>query len=310
VTPTAGTTLNLLNAASVQVTLSGNGANVDGAATVPMSAGFGRIIVYVSAGVGWRSAHLTKAQADTLYGALAGANTWTGTTNTFNNGVVVGIQTFTESASWTGTVSATSGGTFVLVSGTGTGGTLNLPPTPPTGWIVSIFSGVGTSSFTLTAGGTVQIDQLATVTVNASTSGSLIFDGTGYRPFGVNGFVANAFSSITQTFNGTVSLQGRFRARVQQFSGAGTISITNGPNIEKTASGAYTLALPTSPSSGDTYWVFDGFGDAGTNNFSLSSSDKAINSTAAGGGAVVAVSTNWGRGTVTYDGTAWKLAKG
>jgi hypothetical protein len=175
---------------------------------------------------------------------------------------------------------------------------------------VSIFSGVGTSSFTLTAGGTVQIDQLATVTVNASTSGSLIFDGTKYRPFGVNGFVANAFSSITQTFNGTVSLQGRFRTRVQQFSGAGSILSTSGPHIEKTASGAYTLALPTSPSTGDTYWVFDGFGDAGTNNLSLSSSSVAINSTAAGGEAVVAVSTNWGRGTVTYDGTAWKLAKG
>jgi hypothetical protein len=311
-TPTAGTTLNILNAASVAVTLDGNGANIDSASTVPMSAGFGRTVVYVSAGVGWRSAHLTKVQADTLYGALAGANTWT-TTNTFSGPLVWGIQTFTQSASWTGTVSATSGGTVALVTGTGASGTLTIPAAPTTGWIVSIISAAGISNYTLTAGGTTQIGTATSLTISAGSSALFQFDGTRYQQLA--GSIGSVTFSSSVVFNSSAtaassfSAQGVFRVRVQAFSGAGTISNT-GCQVEKTAAGAYTLALPTSPIGGDTYWVFDGYGDAGTNNLSLSSSDKAINGTAAGGGAVTAVITNYGRATITYDGTAWKLAKG
>jgi len=299
--------LELLNAATVNLTLDGNGNNIDGAATVTMSAGYGRTIVYTGAN-GWRSSCLTKSQADTLYGALAGANTWTGTTNTFSNGVVFGIQTFTQSASWTGTVSATSGGTVALVTGTGSGGTLTIPAAPPTGWIVSIISASGISSYTLTAGGTTQIGSSTSVGMNSAVSAIFVFDGTRYQQI-AGSVLGNVYlSSLTTQSN--LFINSTLFLRVQPFSGAGTISITGGVQVEKTAAGAYTLALPTSPSSGTMFWLFDGFGDALTNNLSVSSSDKAINGTAAGGGAVTAVITNYGRATITYDGTAWKLAKG
>jgi len=100
-----------------------------------------------------------------------------------------------------------------------------------------------------------------------------------------------------------------FRGRIQAFSGAGTIVSANGFQIEKTGAGAYILALPTSPTSGDLYRIFDGYGDALTFNLSVSSSDKAINGTAAGGGAVAAVVTNYGICWIAYDGTKWILSR-
>jgi len=310
--PSSGQMLELLNAATVNLTLDGNGNNIDGAATVTMSAGYGRTIVYTGAN-GWRSSCLTRSQADTLYGALAGANTWSAT-NTFSGPMIWGGQTFTQSASWTGTVSATSGGSIVTVSGTGSGGTLTLPAAPPTWWIVAIQVSSSSSSFTLTAGGTTLIGTTTTQTVTGGSSGFLVFNGASYQPLTFGGFVATNTPAV-QTFNnavnvvGSLSIQSRLRLTIQQFGGAGTIT-TSGCQVEKTAAGAYTLALPTGPTQGDTYFLFDGFGDALAFNLSVSSSDKAINATAAGGGAVAAVITNYGRATITYDGTAWKLAKG
>jgi len=299
--------LELLNAATVSLTLNGNGNNIDGAATVAMSAGYGRTIVYTGAN-GWRSSCLTRSQADTLYGGLGTANTWTGTTNTFSNGVVFGIQTFTQSASWTGTVSATSGGTVALVTGTGSGGTLTIPAAPTTGWIVSIISASGISNYTLTAGGTTQIGTATTFAMGSNSSAIFVFDGTRYQQ--IAGCITSTSYLNPVTTYSTLNIQGLLIAKVQQFSGAGTITTSAGSQVEKTAAGAYTLALPTSPTSGTIFWLFDGFGDALTFNLSVSSSDKAINGTAAGGGAVAAVITNYGRATITYDGTAWKLAKG
>jgi hypothetical protein len=149
--------------------------------------------------------------------------------------------------------------------------------------------------------------------MSAGASAIFVFDGTRYQQIAgsINlvTFNSSVAFSASATANSSFSAQGVFRVKVQAFSGAGTIT-NAGCQVEKSASGAYTLALPTSPIGGDTYFLFDGFGDAGTNNLSVSSSDKAINGTAAGGGAVAAVITNYGRATITYDGTAWKLAKG
>jgi hypothetical protein len=144
--------------------------------------------------------------------------------------------------------------------------------------------------------------------MGAGSSAIFVFDGTRYQQ--IAGCVTSATYLQTLTTNSTLSINALLVPRIQSFSGAGTITTTSGSQVEKTAAGAYTLVLPTSPSAGTMFWLFDGFGDALTFNLSVSSSDKAINGTAAGGGAVVAVSTNWGRGTVTYDGTKWILSKG
>jgi hypothetical protein len=42
----------------------------------------------------------------------------------------------------------------------------------------------------------------------------------------------------------------------------------------------------------------------------VSSSDKAINATAAGGGSVAVLNTNYGRGVATYNGTKWIVKPG
>jgi hypothetical protein len=144
--------------------------------------------------------------------------------------------------------------------------------------------------------------------MSAGSSAIFVFDGTRYQQ--IAGCVTSTTYLQTLTTNSTLSINGLLVAKIQSFSSAGTITTTGGPQVEKTASGAYTLALPTSPSTGTMFWLFDGFGDALTFNLSVSSSDKAINGTAAGGGAVTAVITNYGRATITFDGTAWKLAKG
>ena len=105
------------------------------------------------------------------------------------------------------------------------------------------------------------------------------------------------------------SLSGVNAMGFQNFSGAGTISAWAGAHIAYTATGAVSLALPTSPTQGLIFYIYDEGGGAGTGNISLTSSDKAINATAAGGGAVAAVTTNYGRAVVYYNGTKWVLSK-
>jgi hypothetical protein len=105
------------------------------------------------------------------------------------------------------------------------------------------------------------------------------------------------------------SLSGVNAFGFQNFSGAGTISAWAGAQIAYTATGAVSLALPTGPTQGMTFYIYDEGGGALVGNISLTSSDKAINATAAGGGAVTAVTTNYGRAVVYYNGTKWVLTK-
>ena len=296
--PTLNQRFAIVNPATVAWTLSGNGFNIDGASTQSMVAGIGRTVVWT--GAEWRSPTLTRGQM------LASDNTWTGL-NTFNNGLYFGIQTFTQSASWTGTVSATSGGAIARVTGTGSGGTLTLPSAPAAGWVVLLQTSNGASSYTLTAGGTTLIGTATTANVLANCSALLYFDGTSYQQVGMGGIVATG-SNQTITLNGLLSIQGTERRRTQSFSGAGTIVAGSGAQIEKTGAGAYTLALPTAPASGDTYYFDDAQGDGASFNLSISSSDKAINGVAAGGGPVVIINKAYGRGMVTYSSTGKWIA--
>jgi len=288
----------IVNPATVAWTLSGNGFNIDGASTQTMTAGIGRTLVWT--GTEWRSPVVTRTQM------LAADNTYTGVT-TLSGPTVFGIQSFTQSASWTGTVSATTGGSFVLVTGSGAGGTLTLPSAPTTGWIVAITTASGASSYTLTAGGTTQIGTATTANVLANCSAFLLFDGTRYQQIGMGGIVGTG-SNNTVTLNGLLSIQGAERRKTQAFSSANTIVATSGVYIEKTGTGAYTLALPTGPSVGDTFYFYDVQGDAGTSNLSISSSDKAINGVAAGGGSVVILNKNNGSGMVRYASTGKWIA--
>jgi hypothetical protein len=288
----------IVNPATVAWTLSGNGFNIDGASTQTMTAGIGRTLVWT--GTEWRSPVVTRTQM------LAADNTYTGVT-TLSGPTVIGIQTFTQSASWTGTVSATTGGSFVLVTGSGASGTLTLPSAPTTGWIVAITTANGASSYTLTAGGTTQIGTATTVNVLANCSAFLQFDGTRYQQIGMGGIVGTG-SNSSVTLNGLLSIQGAERRKTQAFASANTIVATAGVYIEKTGAGAYTLALPTGPSVGDTFYFYDVQGDAGTSNLSISSSDKAINGVAAGGGSVVILNKNNGSGMVRYASTGKWIA--
>jgi hypothetical protein len=296
--PVINQTFKIVNAATVTWTLSGNGFNIDGASTQTMTAGIGRTLVWT--GTEWRSPVVTRTQM------LAADNTYTGVT-TLSGPTVFGIQLFPQSSLWAGTVSATSGGSFVLVTGSGAGGTLTLPSAPPTGWIVAITTASGASSYTLTAGGTTQIGTSTTANVLANCSAFLQFDGTRYQQIGMGGIVGTG-SNNTVTLNGLLSIQGAERRKTQAFASANTIAATAGVYIEKTGAGAYTLALPTSPSVGDTFYFYDVQGDALVSNLSVSSSDKTINSTAAGGGSVAVVNKNYGRGMITYSSTGKWIA--
>jgi len=288
----------IVNPATVAWTLSGNGFNIDGASTQTMTAGIGRTLAWT--GTEWRSPVVTRTQM------LAADNTYTGMT-TLSGPTVISIQTFTQSASWTGTVSATTGGSFVLVTGSGASGTLTLPSAPTTGWIVAITTANGASSYTLTAGGTTQIGTATTANVLANCSAFLQFDGTRYQQIGMGGIVGTG-SNNTVTLNGLLSIQGAERRKTQAFASANTIVATAGVYIEKTGTGAYTLALPTTPSVGDTFYFYDVQGDAGASNLSISSSDKAINGVAAGGGSVVILNKNNGSGMVRYASTGKWIA--
>ena len=296
--PVLNQRFGIVNAATVAWTLSGNGFNIDGASTQTMSAGIGRTVVWT--GTEWRSPVLTRGQI------LAADNTFTGV-NTLSGPTVFGIQSFPQSAGWSGTVNATSGGSFVSVSGSGALGTLTLPSAPPTGWIVAISTASGASSYTLTAGGTTLIGTTTSVNVLANCSGILQFNGTSYQQFGMGGILATS-SNQTVTLNGLLSIQGTERRRPQSFSGAGTIVAGSGAQIEKTGAGTYTLALPTSPNAGDTYYFVDVQGDGASFNLSISSSDKAINGVSAGGGSVVIINKANGRGMVTYSSTGKWIA--
>ena len=296
--PVINQTFKIVNAATVAWTLSGNGFNIDGAATVSMVAGIGRTVIWT--GTEWRSPTLTLAQL------LANANTYTGVT-TLSGPTVFGIQLFPQSSLWAGTVSATSGGSFVLVTGSGAGGTLTLPSAPPTGWIVAITTANGALTYTLTAGGTTLIGTATTASMSANCSTLLQFNGTSYQQIGFGSVGISASNGTVQT-NGTLSIQGTERRKTQSFASANTIVAGAGVYIEKTGAGAYTLALPTSPSVGDTFYFYDVQGDAGTSNLSVSSSDKTINGTAAGGGSVVILNKNNGSGMVRYASTGKWIA--
>jgi hypothetical protein len=209
-----------------------------------------------------------------------------------------------------------TGGALVVVSGSTASTTVLLPANPVLNQRFAIVN-PSTVAWTLSGNG-FNIDGASTQTMVAGIGRTVVWTGTEWRSpaltlaqllANANTFSAVNIFSTTTVFGGTAQLQGVFRGRGQQFSGAGTIVSANGFQIEKTGSGAYTLALPTSPTQWDTYRIFDGYGDAGTNNLSVSSSDKAINGTAAGGGAVAAVNTNYGGAWITYDGTKWILSK-
>ena len=260
--------------------------------------------------------YLTRGQANALYGALKNSNEFSGPSNKFNNGFVWGVQTFATSAAWSGTVSNTSGGTIINFTGTGTGGTLSLPAAPAIGYLVVLQIPGAILPLTLNAGGTTQIG--SSTSIFLSTGGGvnqaiwLYFDGTAYQQLGGGSIIASQFS-FAMNFNQRTSFYGPVSYRVQSFSGAATIVTTSGSGgsmINKSGAGAYTLALPTGPSTGDTLIFIDGQGDAGASNLSISSSDKAINGTAAGGGSVVVVNTNYGRGIASYNGTRWIVKPG
>ena len=255
------------------------------------------VAAFVSPSASWDTATAAK---------LDYPNTFT-SDNTFNGGIKYGIQSFAESASWTGTVSE-SGGSFIRVTGSGTGGTLTIPSAPATG-TVFFFAQEGANSYTLTAGGTTLINGVTTVTITSGTStqpvnGALIFDGTGYRTYGGIGMFSSKTGAALQT-SGTLQLSGSYRPSAQTISGSGTIVSGSGTYVYVTGSGARSIALPTGPLTGDTYTIFDSAGSATAGNISLTSSDKAINSTAAGGGAVAVIILNWGRCLVIYNGTQW-----
>jgi len=208
-----------------------------------------------------------------------------------------------------------TGGSLVVVSGSTTSTTVLLPANPVLNQRFAIVN-PATVAWTLSGNG-FNIDGAATVSMVAGIGRTVIWTGTEWRSptltlaqmlANANTWsAANTFSATT-TFNALASIQSLLRIKPQAFSGAGTIVNTSGAQIEKTGAGAYTLALPTGPSIGDTFFFYDVQGDAGASNLSISSSDKAINGTAAGGGSVVILNKNNGSGMVRYASTGKWIA--
>jgi hypothetical protein len=256
------------------------------------------VAAFVSPSASWDTATAAK---------LDYPNTFT-SDNTFNGGIKYGIQSFAESASWTGTVSE-SGGSIIRVTGSGASGTLTLPSAPATGTIFTIIQ-EGASSFTLTAGGTTLICGGTTLVMNtmsgtAPNTGTIQFNGTAYVNcgFGIGPQQLNSSVNI----RGGLIISGIYRPVAQTISGSGTLN-AGFTYLYVTGSGSRSIALPTGPATGDTYTIFDSAGSATAGNISLTSSDKAINGTAAGGGAVAVIILNWGRCLAVYNGTQWVVS--
>lgn len=84
---------------------------------------------------------------------------------------------------------------------------------------------------------------------------------------------------------------------------AGAVTITTADDlvvVNKTVGAATVVNLPATPTTGQTFIVHDGKGDAATNNITITPAAGNIN-----GGATLVINANYGTAVCTYNGTQW-----
>jgi len=91
------------------------------------------------------------------------------------------------------------------------------------------------------------------------------------------------------------------KTRVVTAAGAVTVATSDDIiSIDKTSGAATVVNLPATPSTGVTYVIHDGKGDAATHHITITPASGNIN-----GASTLVLSNNYGTVTVTYNGTQW-----
>jgi hypothetical protein len=109
---------------------------------------------------------------------------------------------------------------------------------------------------------------------------------------------AQTFGAITTLNNGVVN-------KVRVVIAAGAITVTSADNIivvNKTSGAATTVNLNATPTTGQTYIIKDGKGDANTNNITITPSSGTID-----GASTFVMNTNYSAQKIVYNGTEWSI---
>ena len=113
---------------------------------------------------------------------------------------------------------------------------------------------------------------------------------------GTGAFTTLNASGILTTQSGAV----RF---VRVVTAAGAVTVATSDDIvviNKSSGAATTVNLPSSPTTGQTFVIMDGKGDAATNNITIAPASGNIN-----GASTLVLNTNYASAEVTYNGTQW-----
>jgi len=144
--------------------------------------------------------------------------------------------------------------------------------------------------------------QAANATGTSATGGALnLTSGTGTTTAG-NVSIQSGGTTIAQvTPSKFITSKGR-RHNITTITGTYAVLTTDEFVIVTTNSAAFTVTLPSSPTTGDTYEIKDGVGNAATNNITIDGNSKNID-----GSSTYNLNVNYGAILVAYNGTEWSV---
>lgn len=143
---------------------------------------------------------------------------------------------------------------------------------------------VGTTDTQTLTNKTITSPTITGATINSSTIGST-------TP------ASGTFTSLTNT-------GGRVRA-VRYITASGAVTVTTSDEvivINKTTGAATTVNLPSSPVTGQSYYIKDGKGDAVTNNITITPASGNIDSVSS-----YIINVNFACAQLVYNGTQWNV---
>lgn len=139
-------------------------------------------------------------------------------------------------------------------------------------------------------------------TGTTSTGGDLILvSGTGTTTAGNVTFKAGATTVAQVTPNKLISSKGR-RHNITTITGTYQVLTTDEYVIVTTNAAAFTITLPASPTTGDTYEIKDGVGNAAAKNLTIAGNGKTID-----GATNYILNINYGAVLVAYNGIEWSI---